>query len=122
MTGPLNHKFSVGPVILRVSVAPEAFPHVLGFARELEGGAIEVLEDVPSSPEDFAEELRTVTAVLQPSRAEGFGLIPLQAVACGTPALLTGATGHAEYVEDIERGSLCVRTGPMQMAIPGRLC
>jgi glycosyltransferase involved in cell wall biosynthesis len=36
--------------------------------------------------------------VAQPSRAEGFGCIPLEALATGTPVLATSCTGHAEYM------------------------
>lgn len=34
---------------------------------------------------------------LQPSRGEGFGLQPLQAIAQGLPTILTAAHGHASY-------------------------
>lgn len=34
---------------------------------------------------------------LQPSRGEGFGLQPLQAIAQGIPTILTGAHGHAAF-------------------------
>ena len=34
---------------------------------------------------------------LQPSRGEGFGLQPLQALACGIPTILTDAHGQADY-------------------------
>lgn len=34
---------------------------------------------------------------LQPSRGEGFGLQPLQAIAQGLPTILTDAHGHAEF-------------------------
>lgn len=37
--------------------------------------------------------------VVQPSRAEGFGLVPLEARACGIPVLMTACTGHADHVE-----------------------
>lgn len=40
---------------------------------------------------------RSAHAYLQPSRGEGFGLQPLQAIAQGLPTVLTGAHGHAEY-------------------------
>lgn len=35
--------------------------------------------------------------VCQPSRAEGFGLVPLEALATGTPVAITACTGHSEY-------------------------
>lgn len=35
--------------------------------------------------------------VCQPSRGEGFGLVPLEARASGVPSVMTGCTGHAEH-------------------------
>lgn len=35
--------------------------------------------------------------VCQPSRGEGFGLVPLEARASGVPVVMTGCTGHAEH-------------------------
>jgi glycosyltransferase involved in cell wall biosynthesis len=36
--------------------------------------------------------------VCQPSRGEGFGLIPLQALCSGVPIVVTSTTGHSEYL------------------------
>lgn len=52
--------------------------------------------------EDAAAALyRSVHVVAQPSRGEGFGIVPLEAAACGTPVLITRATGHGQYIEDV---------------------
>lgn len=36
--------------------------------------------------------------VIQPSRGEGFGLIPLEARASGVPVVMTACTGHSDHV------------------------
>lgn len=43
----------------------------------------------------------TFDYVVQPSRAEGFGLVPLESLATGVPVVMTGCTGHSEYVDNI---------------------
>jgi len=37
--------------------------------------------------------------VVQPSRAEGFGLCPLEALCCGTPVVVTVDCGHREWAD-----------------------
>lgn len=55
--------------------------------------------------------------VCQPSRAEGFGLVPLEARAAGVPVLVTRATGHRDHVGEMRSflrhdGVVVVATGP----------
>ncbi len=58
---------------------------------------------------------------VQPSRGEGFGLIPLQALCAGVPIVATTATGHSEYLQLAAEmpgwrasysGRVLIRTGP----------
>jgi len=49
------------------------------------------------STDDLAAYYRTFDALLYPSRGEGFGLIPLEAMATGMPAIYARATGMADY-------------------------
>jgi hypothetical protein len=49
------------------------------------------------SPEEEVALYETAHCYLQPSRGEGFGLQPLQAIAQGIPTILTAAHGHDSF-------------------------
>lgn len=51
-------------------------------------------------PEAMAQVLGNASFVVQPSRAEGFGLIPLEARAVGTPVIQTLVTGHRDHLPE----------------------
>ncbi|MEJ2854820.1 MULTISPECIES: glycosyltransferase [unclassified Saccharothrix] len=56
----------------------------------------------------LADDLHTASLVLMPSRAEGFGLVGLEAIVAGTPVLVSGESGLGELLvellpEDAER-------------------
>lgn len=53
---------------------------------------------------EMATVMRRHHLVCQPSRGEGFGLVPLEALAAGVPVCMTACTGHAEYVEHTRVG------------------
>jgi glycosyltransferase involved in cell wall biosynthesis len=38
--------------------------------------------------------------ICQPSRGEGFGMVPLEGRACGVPVVATDCTGHSEHMVD----------------------
>lgn len=54
----------------------------------------------------------TMSFVCQPSRGEGFGMVPVEARACGTPVIMTGCTGHEQHVES--PGVVEVPTGSLE--------
>jgi len=47
----------------------------------------------------YVRSLHIYSVVVQPSRAEGFGLVPLEARACGVPAVMTDNTGHLDQFD-----------------------
>jgi glycosyltransferase involved in cell wall biosynthesis len=60
-----------------------------------------------SREEDMAELYRRCDALLMPSRMEGFGYAPLEALACGRPVVATDASALPEVVRDGHTGLLC---------------
>lgn len=59
--------------------------------------AADVVANPSASQAALAAALRHAHVVCQPSRAEGFGLLPLEARACGVPVVMTKCTGHGEH-------------------------
>lgn len=76
---------------------------------------VQLIDRVDFSAENMARLLSSAHVVCQPSRGEGFGLIPLEALCTGTPIVATAAAGHSEYLteEDPLPGAVVVRSGPM---------
>jgi glycosyltransferase involved in cell wall biosynthesis len=90
------------PVLLvlagHVLNAPE-YPSLLELARSLGiGDRMRVLEFVPL--EHLAMLLSAARVFAFPSRSEGFGLPPLEAMACGTPVVCTTGGALGEVVGD----------------------
>ena len=56
-----------------------------------------LLSDVSLAPINMYSLQRNALAIVQPSRAEGFGIVPLESRAVGTPVIMTNATGHTEH-------------------------
>lgn len=63
-------------------------------------GSVRVLLGQNSNAARWVQELGSYHLVVQPSRAEGFGLVPLEALALGVPVAITACTGHLQYLSD----------------------
>ncbi len=73
------------------------------------------------SDDDFIKLYNHVDCVLSPTRGEGFGLIPFEALACGTPVIVTDDTGMDQYLIDEVGGFLRIessRTCPAEKRYP----
>ena len=60
--------------------------------------SIRVEPPAPLSTAEFARLYSRAHCTVHPSKGEGFGLIPLQSIACETPVIAPNATGMADYV------------------------
>lgn len=78
---------------------------------ELGPNQVRVIPGLELRQHEMAELLRAAHLVCQPSRGEGFGVVGLEALACGTPICVTAATGHAEWLGSGLPGATIIRTG-----------
>lgn len=94
---------------LEILVNPTFFNEYNSFVKK--SGVSDVLV-VPGQNFEFSNYvagIQNYNYVVQPSRAEGFGLVPLEASACGVPVIATACTGHSEYLP--APGAVIVRHG-----------
>jgi glycosyltransferase involved in cell wall biosynthesis len=83
--------------------APDAlYPDIRGLIREL-GLTSDVLLIDRVDEADKPAVYRSATLFCFPSRYEGFGLTPLEAMACGVPVICSNATSLPEVVGDAAR-------------------
>lgn len=72
-------------------------------ARDLDptkGERIRVVPRLDAQPSNLRWFYPVFDCIIQPSRVEGFGLCPLEALCCGVPALVTTGSGHDEWIGD----------------------
>ncbi len=62
--------------------------------------------------ENWPAFVRQFDLVLQPSRAEGFGLLPLESLCLGVPVCATLCTGHASFLRPADGAVVQVFHGP----------
>jgi len=75
-----------------------------GLIRGYEGVDVEIRGGL--SDAQLAADLKQCDLVALPSIAEGFGLVILEAMACGVPVLCTTSTGGADFIVHRQNGLL----------------
>ena len=94
---------------------PEAYRQMVALAEEL--GVADRLDLVPPQPHELLSTYyRAADACLVPSRSESFGLVALEAAACGTPVVASAVGGLPTLVVDGRTGFLVEGSEPGQFA------
>jgi glycosyltransferase involved in cell wall biosynthesis len=97
-------------VLLRLRT--ERTPAIRGWLDTYRAGdLIEIDETKGCSTAEFAAIYSQVHCTVHPARAEGFGLIPFQSIACETPVIAPRVTGMADYLDT--RNAMLLRTKGM---------
>ncbi len=124
----LAHPTPDGSARLIVKVlAPEADPEGMEKLLKLAAARSDItIVDEVLSDADMAALLASVDIVLSLHRAEGFGLMPAQAMAAGKPVVATGWSGVMEYLDDTSAALAPYRLVPVDdpsglYAMPGQV-
>lgn len=81
------------------------------------GDKVEIINRL-STQQEIVDIIRKSDIGVYPSRAEGWGLSPLEAMACGKRVIMTNNSGHTEYAEHIKNAML-VETPNREVAYDG---
>lgn len=95
-------------VVAEHQVAPRLTAHPIVLRQ---AGRVRVHARMDLSPEHLWAAMRRSHVVVQPSRGEAFGLVPLEALCCGTPVMATLYSGHTEYLAGDTAGFVRVPMG-----------
>jgi D-inositol-3-phosphate glycosyltransferase len=94
---------------------PAELERVKRLAADL--GVAERLQILPPRPHhELADYYRAADVCLVPSRTESFGLVALEAAACGTPVVAASVGGLRSIVVDGETGLLVEGRDPLEWA------
>lgn len=94
---------------LTIVVEPEGLERIAARGRELRFKKDQLFVIGPGNAPaaQLSEIYGKFHVVCQPSRGEGFGLVPLEALAAGGVVVATACTGHSEYMPATTHRTAC---------------
>jgi glycosyltransferase involved in cell wall biosynthesis len=111
-----------GDAELRIVATERAYERWIDMPASPAGATRGVFVDQRQNlgPAAMGKLYRAFDVICQPSRAEGFGLVPLEARVAGVPVILTAATGHLQYIQSItDWATIAIPTGPLALIEEG---
>jgi glycosyltransferase involved in cell wall biosynthesis len=99
---------------LAISCLPNSYPVYQDFVAK--SGAHKTISLHPCGDRPvkvWAKMVRDADFVCQPSRGEGFGMVPLEARALGVPVIATLCTGHGEHMSELTRSVVPIAHGEL---------
>lgn len=96
-----------GASMLDHSGARRAWQQALGELGLTEGPGAPVLRTGPLPDEMLPTLMRSADVLAMPSLVEGFGLVALEALACGTPVLVSNRPPFTEHLRDAPAVAWC---------------
>jgi glycosyltransferase involved in cell wall biosynthesis len=116
--GSLKQKRAIPAGAILVAVVPPPELNSLRFIGHKHGLQDQDMLVVPGFGLDQNGVVETLYSpshvICQPSRGEGFGMIPLEGRACGVPTVATDCTGHSEHIFrklPLDPGIVVVKSG-----------
>ncbi|MGD0476243.1 MAG: glycosyltransferase family 4 protein [Candidatus Velthaea sp.] len=93
-------------------------PHRASLARQVRArGLSDCVKLIGHVGSDLPAVYRAADVSVVPSLAlETFGLVVIESLACGTPALVTPVAGLPEVVQDLDPRLICAGTAPAELA------
>jgi glycosyltransferase involved in cell wall biosynthesis len=84
--------------VLRIVCVPEMRITLIELAEDYGiSKSVEAMSRLNMPPNYAKGFYKAHDFICQPSRGEGFGMVPLEALASGVPVMATGCTGHSEW-------------------------